>query len=53
MTTHEAAPLVDCHVALELSRSKWAIGVHFPDSTPVDIPGLLSPVFILHPPLIV
>ena len=35
MTTHEATSLVDCHVALELSPSKWVIGVLFPGSTKV------------------
>lgn len=35
MTTHEAAIVVDCHVALELSRAKWVVGVLFPGSTKV------------------
>lgn len=35
MTTQEAATVVDCHVALELSRAKWVVGILFPGSTKV------------------
>jgi hypothetical protein len=35
MTTHDAATVVYCHVALKLSRAKWVFGIPFPGSTKI------------------